>query len=344
MKSQQRITAKTIAEQLGLSIATVDRVLNNRGNVKEATRRKVLDKAEELGYTPNKLARFLSRKKEYKIAVIYGKAPKYFWEQIELGIEKAYDELADFGLKLETYRYPSEDSSVNAEFIKQIVETKEVEGIALAAGDEAYVHAIDYGIDKGIPIFTFNNDSPESKRLNYIGSDYRNSGRLAAELLCKFIGMNGKIALILDTEFVYQSREKVAGFREVLKEYPHVEMIGPLKIEPSNPLASLEKLKETISSVSGIYVANAQLTNTAKHLEEHLKQNLVLIGHDMNEEIYEYLNKGIITATISQDPINQGYMTVYKLFEYITEANNVKNEEIITKLEVVMKENAKFYI
>jgi LacI family transcriptional regulator len=45
-----KITAKIIAEQLGLSAAAVDRVLNNRGGVSEKT----LKKVKELGYKPNK--------------------------------------------------------------------------------------------------------------------------------------------------------------------------------------------------------------------------------------------------------------------------------------------------
>jgi LacI family transcriptional regulator len=49
-----KITAKRIAQELGISTATVDRALNNRKGVSEKTIKKVKEKAAELGYKPNK--------------------------------------------------------------------------------------------------------------------------------------------------------------------------------------------------------------------------------------------------------------------------------------------------
>lgn len=346
MKFQTRVTAKKIAEQLSLSIATVDRVLNNRGNVKEETYRKVMDKAKELGYTPNKLASFLSKKKEYAIAVVFPEYPQYFWGQIEIGINKAFDELCDYGLRIETFRFLKENQIEAAKLIKEIIDSKKFEAIALSAGEDAFVDVIDYGIDHAIPIFTFNHDSPESKRLCYIGSDYRSAGRLSAELLCKFIGTSGKAAIILSSDIDYQAKEKVAGFREVLIEYPNVEMIGPLKITAGkNIQESLDNLRDNLYSVQGVYVANAELGNVARYLEQlDLKGKISLVGHDMTDEIYHYLQCGVITATISQDPISQGYLAVKELFNHLAYEEVGNNKEIITKLEIITRENAKFYI
>lgn len=342
----QKVTAKIIAEQLGLSIATVDRALNNRGNVKEETYRKIMEKTKELGYTPNKLASFLSKKKQYNIAVIFPKYPQYFWEQIEVGISQAYRELGDFGLAIETFRIPEKDSLDAVELVKQIIDSKKFEAIALAAGDDIFADVIDYGIDKGIPICTFNNDSPESKRLFYIGSDYRNAGRLAAELLCKFIGMSGKVAILIGHNLDYQAREKMAGFQEVLNEYPDVEVIGHLKLTLEDVQEGFfNKLQSNLSSPDGIYIANAELGNVAKYLEQiNIERKVTLIGHDMNSDIYHYLNRGFISATIGQDPVSQGYLTIKKLFGYLAHEEGIDKKEVITKLEIITKENAKFYV
>lgn len=60
------VTLKDLAEQLGLSVSTVSRVMNGKGHFPEKTKRKVTEAAERLGYTPNVYARCL-REREYRV-------------------------------------------------------------------------------------------------------------------------------------------------------------------------------------------------------------------------------------------------------------------------------------
>ncbi|WP_367281030.1 LacI family DNA-binding transcriptional regulator, partial [Thermoflexus sp.] len=55
----KKITLKAIAERAGVSVATVSRALNGRGQVDKATREQILRIAEELGYAPDMAARSL---------------------------------------------------------------------------------------------------------------------------------------------------------------------------------------------------------------------------------------------------------------------------------------------
>ena len=64
-------TMKQIAELAGVSRGTVDRVLNNRGEVNQETAKRILDIANSLNYVPNKTAKLLSvRKTDLKLAYI----------------------------------------------------------------------------------------------------------------------------------------------------------------------------------------------------------------------------------------------------------------------------------
>jgi LacI family transcriptional regulator len=343
METYTKVTAKLIAQQLGLSIATVDRALNNRGNVKEATYNKIMEKAQELDYKPNRLASFLSRKEQFTIAVVLPEYPLHFWEQVEKGINKAFNELSDYGTVGKIYKIPDQDLSRGEEIIRQIIDGGEADALAVAIGDNPFINLIDYGIDKGLKIATFNHDSPASRRMFYVGSDYRSAGRLAAELLCNFIGGSGNVALLTSTELSYQAQEKAAGFREVLLEYPNIQMSGPIKIDRKAIDRDLERLKPSLADTSGVYVSNAELGSVARYFEK-LKDKKVLIGHDFSKEIFTYLQKRVITATIDQSPSYQGYFTVKKLFDHLTGEENMNNKEIITKLEIITKENARFYV
>ena len=87
-----KINIKEIARRSGYSTATVSRVLNNKGPVKEETKRRILQIAQEHDYIPNPIARSLSRKKTDTIGVILPELIDEFFMDILRGIdEEAYN-------------------------------------------------------------------------------------------------------------------------------------------------------------------------------------------------------------------------------------------------------------
>jgi LacI family transcriptional regulator len=67
----KNVTIKSIAEALGVSFSTVSKALNNNPLVKEETRNLVFQKADEMGYSPNMLARGLRAKETKTIGVVF---------------------------------------------------------------------------------------------------------------------------------------------------------------------------------------------------------------------------------------------------------------------------------
>lgn len=326
-----KTTAKTIAEKLGLSIATVDRALNNRGNVKKETYQRIMDMVEELGYKPNKLASVLSRKMNYKIAIIYPSFGQYFWDQVEVGLNKAIHELTDYGAEFTVFRMHEAELSAQT-LIRNIMDQDQYHAIAIAAGEEPLDDVIREAMAKGITICTFNQDIQTSGRLFYVGVDYEQAGKLAAELTCKFVGKKGRVAVVGKNDDL-QTRTKNQGFLDAVEAYPDVEGIGPFTVE--------EFLNQT-DSIDGVYVSTSDIFKVAEALSEQ-KRTPIIICHDLNHEIYQYLNTGVITAAITQEPFNQGYLVLTQLFGYLAFEEDIKEHQII-KLEVVMKENAKYYV
>jgi len=66
----KNLTIKTIANELGLSLSAVSKALNNYPDISEATRQLVINKAVELGYSPNMLARNLVKNTSTSIGVV----------------------------------------------------------------------------------------------------------------------------------------------------------------------------------------------------------------------------------------------------------------------------------
>ncbi len=117
-------------------------------------------------------------------------------------------------------------------------------------------------------------------------------------------------------------------------------MVGPLKMDPSNWDESLNSLRPVLCDVDAVYVSNAEVCRVS-HLD--LVYNKVVIGHDLNKQISEQLAKGRITAVITQEPKRQGYLAVKNLFLRLVGSDEWRPEDIFTKLEVVVEENAPFY-
>ena len=84
----KRIKAKDVADALGISTMTVSRVLNNRANVSEDTRRRVLEVSHKIGYFPNHIAKSLVLRRTDTIGVVVPEITHSFFPEVVGGIEE----------------------------------------------------------------------------------------------------------------------------------------------------------------------------------------------------------------------------------------------------------------
>src|SRR5215471_12661640 len=80
-------TMKRIAGELGVSITTVSKVLNNHDDISEATRSRVLAKVEELGYQRNAVARSLSLRRTHTLGIVIPDLMHSFFVEVIAGVE-----------------------------------------------------------------------------------------------------------------------------------------------------------------------------------------------------------------------------------------------------------------
>ncbi|MBU7456222.1 catabolite control protein A [Leuconostoc fallax] len=87
MKKKQSATIYDVASRVGVSLATVSRVVNGNTNVRESTKRKVLAAIDELGYHPNAVARGLASKKTTTIGVVMPDVTDMYYSELARGID-----------------------------------------------------------------------------------------------------------------------------------------------------------------------------------------------------------------------------------------------------------------
>ncbi len=123
----KRVTVEDIAQRLGLSSMTVSRALNDRPNVGEETRERVIKTAREMGYRPNRIAKSLVLSKTHTIGIILPKMAHFFFPEVIRGVETVtYDK----GYQL-FLTHSAEDAEREISAI-QTLESSRVDGILMS--------------------------------------------------------------------------------------------------------------------------------------------------------------------------------------------------------------------
>jgi len=85
--SHARVTIKDVAAQAGVSVATISRVLNSKGPVREATSRRVMETCQALRFTPHGVARSLSIRRTHTIGLLLPDLHGEFFSEVIRGID-----------------------------------------------------------------------------------------------------------------------------------------------------------------------------------------------------------------------------------------------------------------
>jgi len=121
-------TMKRIAGELGVSITTVSKVLNNHADISDATRTRVLAKVEELGYQRNAVARSLTLRRTHTLGIVIPDLMHSFFVEIIAGIERVASPRG-YGLLLCSSGEDSRKERAELEMLRG----RQVDGVVLAS-------------------------------------------------------------------------------------------------------------------------------------------------------------------------------------------------------------------
>ena len=337
-----RITLKDIAEHSGYSLRTVKKVMGGKEFVSDETRKYILDAARKLNYRTNRIASALARNRVFTIAAVYADISKYYFPEVEAGINRCMDEYRDFGVRVEYFRKSDLSAEWQKEALSAILERDDIHGVVLKpVGVNQLDSEINRLAEAGKPVVTFGTDAPGSGRMCYIGPDAYKSGRIAAQLLANYIGKKGKVVVIKQTDIMMQMTERARGFKDKMaEEYPSVEVQEVLI--PNNPKVYYDIIKSIIlheEGINGIFSTDADVYISAHVLKElNKKDDIVLVGYDLSRETNQFLREGCIKATLYQDPEYQGHMSTKVLCDFLLE-NRIPDKGIIeSEMRIMLSE------
>src|ERR1700761_1300043 len=218
-----RFLIKEIALQAGLGVATVDRVLNGRANVREHTRNRVERAIKELEKQELNLAN-TGRKLMVDVVV---EAPTRFSDELKSALEA---ELALMHPAVVRPRFLLQETMTTSEVVETLrsIARRGSHGVFLKARDVPEIaEAIGELQRHGIPVVTVFTDIPLSGRIAYAGLDNRVAGATAAYLIGLLLGPRQANVLITmsDEQFRGEEEREICFRRALRKNHPQITLI-----------------------------------------------------------------------------------------------------------------------
>ncbi len=337
------VTIKEIADLCGVSRGTVDRVLNNRGNVKSEKKALILKVAKEMNYTPNPAGKALAaRKLKPTVAVVMPSIGIKFFDVVLEAMKKSAASYAMYGMQVEWYLTKGYD--VEEQYNRLMKLSGKVNGVILMPiNDDRICQAIKALTDEGVFVVTINTDIENSTRNCYVGTDYFNGGTTAGALLQLLHKEQLNVGITLGSLQILGHQQRLDGFRQVLKGNPQTEIVGIVEDQDDEVLSyekNLAMLREHpeinalfAATSGGIYGAcRAIMACNPKH-------DMTVVVFDNLPTTVELMEQGIIQATIYQHPRRQGQIAMQIIFEYLVNGKAPEKELYLLTNEIRIKEN-----
>lgn len=336
------VTLKQIAEHADVSIGTVYRAIHNKGRISPETQRKILKIAKDLGYQPNVLASTLSTSKSRKILALVPEKPGYFFDIVYEGMKSAGQELEKFKFELEYIR-PQRVNELSVNDLLASVNASNVDGVVLIPSPDmgGFINKL---AAENVPVITYNCDIEDCKRLCYVGQNTHQAGKVAGELMGKFLNGNGTVIVLTGGRNVEAMESRKRGFTEELhSQFKNITIIDHLEYFEDEKRAEsiVRSVLQSTPELGGIFATSLSGTvGTIRCMEKiDLQHRPVVIGFDAGKEVEEALKNNYITATLSQDPFLQGYYAVMFMSRVLMDGWQPERQHYHTTARILMREN-----
>lgn len=205
------VTLKDIADDLGLAVITVSKVLRNHSDIGAATRARVLERAKELNYQPNRAARSLVTGRSFTIALVVPDLEHPFFGEIAKAIAGKL-RVKDYSLLISC---SEEDPSIETLEIEALI-ARQIDAVILATVQTSVTSGIFKRLEEAhTPYILIDRNFPDLQA-NYVGVDDVAVGRAATEHL--ILGGRRRIAHLRGPE-VSTGIGRLEGYKAALKQH-----------------------------------------------------------------------------------------------------------------------------
>ncbi|MET0748709.1 MAG: LacI family DNA-binding transcriptional regulator [Rhizobium sp.] len=301
-----RPTVHDIAAAAGVSLATVDRVLNQRAGVRSVTRERVEAAISDIGYVRDMDAANLAKRRLYPLVFILPSSDNSFMHALLAEARQAVLRSGTERTTIQIIEVPAFDPAALVAALDGLAGT-DIAGVALVAIDAPEVReAVDRLVRAKTPVVTLVSDLTGSARHHYAGVDNIAAGRTAARLLGRFLGgRQGAVLVLAGSLLVRDHRERLEGFSAMMGEEFSALTLLPV-LEGRDDPQTVDALVSTAlagnDAIIGVYSIGAGNRGLVKALRARAAgQKLVVVVHELTENTRNALEDGLIDVVLNQD-------------------------------------------
>ena len=332
-------TTKDLAKAAGVSLATVDRVLNARAGVRQATVDRVQKAIREINYVRDLAAADLARRKEYNLVFVLPEHDDEYVRQIEDAITEANVSLIYERTQVSILHAPANDPHQVALILDSLL-CDRTDGVAIMAPETPQVRdAISRLEARGIDVVALVSSQPTAKSADYVGINNKAAGRTAAQLVGRFTaGRSGRVLVLTETMQGRDSQERRLGFDQVIAAFaPRLQVLPSMETygDPARTARIIKRALQNQPSIVGIYLMNHEIRDAMQAIRT---QTAVIVGHELTPHARACLLDGTMDALISQDVGHLVRSSIRLLRAKATRRETVASQERI-RIEIILREN-----
>jgi LacI family transcriptional regulator len=329
------VTLKDIAERAGVTSATVSMVINNKPNISEATRKKVLKIAKELNYYPNVIARGLATKKSNAIGVIVPNLSSSFIVRILQGIKSTNRDI-DYTVQLFDTVGQKESES---QLFQRLARERRIDGVILIS---ATVTEEELNIfrEESVPSIVV------ARKCENLDSVYVNNEQGASDATDYLIQKgHNVIACVISSRSGIPMEERLEGYKRSLRQH-NIEFRPELVFEVDDDtmecgIATYPKIKEMSPKVTAVFcpagdMAAIGIIKEAKKEGARIPDDLCVVGYD-DLPAAEVIEPSL--TTVRQPKLEMGDYAINMIVDKIEGREvGIKHKELPTKF--IIRESA----
>lgn len=299
----RRSTIQDLAAQAGVSVSTIDRILNGRARVRPATAAKVLATAEALDFyaLPALRERLQVGKPRLRLGFLLQQSQRSFYRMIAEALRQAAEA---GGAEVELVIDYMDDLAPEAVAAQLLRLGQQVQAVAVVSAEHARVsHAIETLAARGVRTYGLISELTAACGVGYVGLDNWKAGRTAAWAITGLSRRPGRIAILIGNHRYRCQEGNESGFRSYCREHAtEYSLLEPLQTFEDRAIAQelTEQLLRREPDLAGIYVSGGGMPGVLDAVRASGRAGaMVVVGNELTEHTRLGLIDGLLSLVIA---------------------------------------------
>jgi ribose transport system substrate-binding protein len=239
-----------------------------------------------------------------------------YWKTAAAGFQKAG---AQYGVTAELRGPATFDPQGEVEAFRKVVALKPTGILVSVSNSRLIAPEIDAAIDAGIPVITMDSDSPESKRLYFIGTNNLEAGRLGGHRVAAQLNSKGNV-VFFSNPGQPNLDERLKGYMDVFSGYPGIKVVEVFDMKGDTGTA-MDKTTEYLARTGAdkvdaiVCLESSSAKDVGQVFKRVQAKGRLLVAMDLEVGTLLLVKDGTIDSTISQKPYTMGLLGLKALDE-----------------------------